>query len=169
MLLLILGLALGSHARAEDFRFAGGDGWVGLRVPDSWEHDNLDRTWYSGFTPDRTVWVSASSFDWLTDARLKTWLPKHLESFGVEVQLDGATFHSLRGRMGEWVVTDYFVTGETAEGRCEVTICVFELDERARFVVTTGGPPAQREKYRAALREILESVRRTTAPTLPTR
>lgn len=167
--LLLLFLSLGTHALAENFRFAGGDGWVAMRVPDSWEHDNLDRTWYSGFTPDRTVWVSASSFDWLTDARLKTWLPKHLGSFGVEVQLDWATFHSSRGRLGEWAVTDYFVTGETEDGRCEVTVCVFELDERARFLVTTGGPAAQREKYRAALRGILESVERTTAPTLPAR
>lgn len=88
--------------------------------------------------PDRTVWVSVSSFDWLTDARLKTRLPKHLESFGVEVQLDWATFHSSRGRLDEWAVT-------------------------------TGGPAAQREKYLAPLRAILESAQRTTAPTLPAR
>jgi hypothetical protein len=167
LLLLLLTLASALPARADDFRFTAGDGWVLMRVPKEWEHDNLDRDWYSGFTPDRTVWISCHSFDWLTAERLQTWLPKHFESFGVTITLDWTTFRSAPGRLGRWSVVDCLLTGQTEDGPCQITLTIFEVDDKARFVVTTGGPPAQHAKYRAALQAILASVQRTTAPKLP--
>jgi hypothetical protein len=167
LLLLLLTLASALPARADDFRFAAGDDWLLMRVPKEWEHDNLDRDWYSGFTPDRTVWISCHSFDSLTSEQLKTWLPKHFWSFGVTITLDWTAFQSAPGRLGTWNVIDCFLTGQTEDGPCEVTVTIFTLNEKTRFVVTTGGPPAQRAKYRPALKGILNSVQRTTAPTLP--
>jgi hypothetical protein len=167
-LLLVLLLPFLTHAGwADDFRFSpayGRPDWIGLQVPKEWEHDNLDIEWYSGFTPDRKVWISCEYFDALDDAQFKAWLPKHLWRFGAETKLDWMTFHAAPGRLGEWNVLDCFLTGEAEDGPVEVTVTIYAVSEKERFVVTTGGPAALREKYRAALRKIQESVRRVAAP-----
>jgi hypothetical protein len=162
--LLLLLLALGQRSSAYECRFPTGTTWVSLSLPDIWENDNFLNNWYSGYTPDRTVWISASVFDEVTEERIKNWLPKHLDSFGVFAQFDWATFHSARGRIGDWTVTDFFVTGRTEEGPCEISVFVFEVDETRRFVVTTGGSTANRQKHRQVIKSILASVKRTTPP-----
>jgi hypothetical protein len=155
------------HARAEDLRFQLGQHWVQIISPtENWVDANKDTTWYSGNTPDETVWLSTSMFDWLTDERLKTWLPRHLESFGYNVKFDWTTFHSAKGRVRDWNVTDYFVTGTNEQGPCEAAITVFELDEKARFVVTTGGSPANRQKHRRTVETILFTIKRSQEPIL---
>jgi hypothetical protein len=165
--LSLLAFAFSPRANAEDLRFQLGSHWVQAITPDNnWVDANKDTTWYSGNTPDETVWLSASMFDWLTDARLKTWLPRHLESFGTNVQFDWTTLHSAKGRVRDWNVTDYFVTGTNENGPCEVALTVFELDEKARFVVTTGGSAANRQKHRRTIETILFTIRRSQEPTL---
>ena len=150
-------------SRADELRFPDLTPKVSMRFPDGWEHDNYLNGWFSGYTPDRTVWVSAITFDSLTLERLQKWLPRHLDSFGVEAILDWKTFHSAKARVGSWRVMDGFVSGTTAEGPCEVSLCIFELDEHARFVVTYGGSPENREKYLPDIQKILATVKAVTS------
>jgi hypothetical protein len=156
---------LATHGTAGEHRFRTGQHWVQMFTPKNWDSANQDIDWYSGTTLDETVWLSTCMLVSLTEERLKTWLPKHLESFLVNVQLDFSTFHGAKGRKGDWNVTDYFITGTTEQGPCEVAVCVFELDEKARLVVTTGGSAAHRQKHRATIESIMATIKRSTQPT----
>jgi hypothetical protein len=164
LLFVVLAL-LATHAGAGEHRFQTGNHWVQMFTPKNWDSANQDIDWYSGTTLDETVWLSTCALDSLTDERLKAWLPKHLESFLVNVQLDFSAFQGAKGRKGDWNVTDYFVTGSTENGPCEVAVCVFELDDKARFVVTSGGSAANREKHRATIEGIMATIKRSTQPT----
>jgi hypothetical protein len=165
LLLLMAPALLALDALAEESRFQIGNHWIQMITPKNWDSANKDINWYSGTTLDETVWLSTCVFDWLTEERLKTWLPKHLESFGINARLDLSTFRSAEGRKGDWNVTAYLVAGATDDGPCEVAVCVYELDEKARFVVTTGGSPANRRKHRQTIEGIMATIKRSTQPT----
>ena len=52
------------------------------------------------------------------------------------------------------------LTGRDEDGPMEVTIVAFELDEKARFLVAYGGPPAARAKHVAMMKAIMATVKR---------
>lgn len=164
--LALLTFAFPRHVRADDLRLHVDQHWVQIVTPKKdWVDANLDGNWYTGNTPDETVWFSATMFDWLTEQRLKTWLPRFLDTFLVDVLIDWGTFHSAKGRIRDWNVIDYFAAGTREGAPCEIAVTVYELDEKARLVVTTGGSAADRQKHRQTIEGILATIKRSQAHT----
>ena len=116
-------------------------------------------TWYQGWTADRKVWLSAITFAEMPPNWHKKWLPKHCDTFGVNLVVPDGEIVAVDKQIGQFKAQEYRISASSDEEPVEVTVIVVRLAPKRLLLITVGGSKADRLIHKETINEIIKSVR----------
>jgi len=157
-LVAILALAV-QAAGAEELVI--GDPSLGSRIklPEQWESDNYTGMWYQGWTKDRKVWLSAITFAQLPADWHRKWLPKHCETFGVDLTVPAEKPNGVDCRLGGFNAKESRIAGFWDDAPAEVSVFEVAMAPNRIFLFTVGGKASDRLLHKETIAEIVGSIR----------
>jgi hypothetical protein len=129
-----------------------------IKLPDQWESDNYTGMWYQGWTKDRKVWLSAITFAQLPADWHSKWLPKHCETFGVEVTVPADKPIAVECRLGGLDAKEYRIAANWDDAPAEVSVFEVTLATNRVFLFTVGGKASDRLLHKETIAGIVGSI-----------
>lgn len=156
---LVAILAIAVQAVGAEELVIGDPSWGSrIRLPEKWESDNYTGTWYQGWTKDRKVWLSAITFAQLPADWHRKWLPKHCETFGVDVTVPADKPNGVECRLGGFNAKEYRIAATWEEAPAELSVFEVTLAPKRVFLFTVGGKASDRLLHKEAITGILGSI-----------